>query len=245
MRDVRGAASGREGLHFAVGGGFGLVGIHSMNGLRWQQSGDVLRLTTNTVRYPKAAPSRLRIATLASNVLVLESLREAGGDYFAGEYRRDDAAAGRIEGRVTLPDRDEPPLPEGAALHVTLHLTDHLTDHLTARTGPSGFVASQTVPVGGLRPPLLFQLVYATSSIDSERPYAVEARLSVDGTPRFLTPAPVPVRALGPAPPVGRAVSVELELTRTSPLAHVASGGRPDRTPSSQRSASGARPLSR
>jgi hypothetical protein len=91
----------------------GLLGIYSMTGVAWAVHGETLVLTTNTERYPEPQPSRLAIAEAGADTLTL-----AGQDYLAGSWRRNDAAAGGLDGTVLY--RERKMLPPGATLRVEL-----------------------------------------------------------------------------------------------------------------------------
>jgi uncharacterized lipoprotein YbaY len=177
MRAIRAGSSGREGLSFRADGVLGLVGIHSMHGLRWSEEDDgSLVLTTNTGRYPEPLASRLHVAALDAAHLEL-----AGSGYLAGSYERDDAAAGWITGSASY--RQRTALPPDAALHLTLRAASD-------GDAPAGGIAFQTVPSEGRQLPISFWLCYATADLDPRGTYVLDATLSAGGALLFRTAAP-------------------------------------------------------
>jgi uncharacterized lipoprotein YbaY len=188
VRAIRGGMPGREGLSFRADGTLGLVGIHSMHGLRWDQGDDgSLVLTTNTGRYPEPLASRLHVAALDAAHLEL-----AGSGYLAGSYERDDAAAGWITGTASY--RQRTALPPDAVLHLTLRATEG-GDSPARRGG----IAFQTIPSEGRQVPIPFWLCYATADLDPRGSYVLDATLSAGDSLLFRTDDPPRVATQGHA----------------------------------------------
>ena len=183
MRPIGSGVAGREGMSFAADGSLGLLGIHTMSGLTWRVEGETLIVTTNSGRDPAPIESRLRIEELGADRLRLA----ADAAYLAGSYQRDDAAAARVTGSVTYPERIA--LPAEAAVHVALWDTSTAAD--------ARLVASQVVPTAGRQVPIPFALTYATADIDASHSYALQASIVAGGELRFQSRAATPVITQG------------------------------------------------
>jgi hypothetical protein len=133
----------QEGLVLDSDGRLGLLGIHSMTGLRWAVEGETLVLTTNTERYPEPQPSRLTIKEISADTLTL-----TGETYLAGTWRRDDAAAGRVDGSVVY--RERMMLPPDATLRVEVR-------DVSRADAPSMLIGGATIPIDGRGPPYAFR----------------------------------------------------------------------------------------
>ncbi len=183
MRSIAGRPEAREGLCFDADGRFGLLGIHSMHGLTWRIEGDTLIVTTNTERYPEPQESKLGIESLQDSLAL-----RAKANYLGGAYRRDDNAAGRLTGVVTY--RQRIALPPNAAIYLELREV--------SRQGIEGkLIAAQTIPTAGRQVPIPFRLYYASSDIDSQHQYALNATITVNGERRFITTTSYPVLTAG------------------------------------------------
>lgn len=181
-RPVPGEASAREGIVLAEGGVLGLIGAPALHGLAWRLEADHLVLTTGTARRPHPRDQRLRFSLPKPGTLVLTA---AGGDaYLVGEYRRDDAAAGRLSGTVT--HRRTDPLPPTAVLHVALSDVSRVDTSAVD-------IAWRAIPVEGRRVPMAFDLFYDRSAIDPSRSYALRASITDGGQRIFITKIPYPV----------------------------------------------------
>jgi len=174
-RPVRDVKDALEGIRFDADGRCGLIGIHSLNGLRWLVRGDSVVLTTNTERYAEPAESRLPVQLLGDDSLVLW----AEADYLAGTYRRSPGAAYRISGTVTYAVRMA--LSADAALF--LELREPSPD------GRGQLIASQVVPTEGNQVPVKFHLYYAGFDTESLEQGELFCTIVADGIPRFTLPA--------------------------------------------------------
>jgi len=183
MRPIGSGVAGREGMSFASDGTLGLVGIRTMNGLTWRVDGDVLIVATNSGRDLEPNESRLHIDELTADRLRLS----ADGEYLAGTYERNDAAAGRVTGVVRAAEPIA--LPADAAIHVALWDVSDPDD--------AKLVANETLPIGGRQVPISFELTYATADIDESHPYAVQASIVAGGELRFHSAAGTPVLTRG------------------------------------------------
>jgi uncharacterized lipoprotein YbaY len=190
VRPVRGARDRTEGIVLGEDGSLGLIGIHSMHGLFWElpgadaeaeRLGRRLLLATNTGRYPSPETWAARIWRLDSDHLELRS--EAG--YLAGSWRRDQAAAGRIDGTASFALTG--PLPADSALH--LELDD--------ASGAGAAVAFAALPLLGRQSPVAFSMAYATADIDPHRPYVLRAWLAGGGRELARAELAVPVLTRG------------------------------------------------
>jgi uncharacterized membrane protein len=72
-----------EGFDLRREGIYHLIGRFSMNGLTWRLEGDMLRLATNTERYPEPQGERYRVVRAQGG-----SLELAGDGAFAGSYEQ-------------------------------------------------------------------------------------------------------------------------------------------------------------
>lgn len=154
-----------------------------MTGVAWAVHGETLVLTTNTERYPEPQPSRLAIAEAGADTLTL-----AGQDDLAGSWRRNDAAAGRLDGTVLY--RERKMLPPGATLRVELQDV--------SRAGvPSILTGGTTIPLEGRAPPYPFAIDYFTDAINPRFAYAVSAVISDSRGMIFRNTTTVPVITRG------------------------------------------------
>ena len=173
-RPVRGAEGAIEGIRFDADGRCGLIGIHSMNGLRWLVRGDSVVMTTNTDRYAEPTESRLPVQLVGSDSLVLW----AEADYLAGTYKRSPDVAYRISGTVTYAVRMA--LSTDAAVFLELR-----------EPGPEGsgkLIASQVVPSEGNQVPISFYLYYADFDMADLEQGELYCTIVDAGVPRFTIP---------------------------------------------------------
>lgn len=172
-----------EGLVLDPDGGLGLLGIHTMHGVSWRLEQESLVLATNSGRYPEPHESRLRVEDAQKGTLKL-----SGIDYLAGEWRRDDAAAGRVSGTITY--RERVALPENAAVHLELQA-------VSRQDAPAGLVAGRTIATRGRQVPIPFRIYYRAADIDPRLTYALRATITVDGERRFTTTRSYPAITRG------------------------------------------------
>lgn len=185
----------QEGLVLDNDGRLGLLGIHSMTGLRWAVEGETLVLTTNTERYPEPQPSRLTIKEISANTLTL-----TGENYLAGTWRRDDAAAGRVDGSVFY--RERMMLPPDATLRVEVR-------DVSRADAPSMLIGGATIPIDGRGPPYAFRVHYFAAAIDPRFTYAVSAVISDHRGMIFRNTTMIPVITRD-APTTGIEVLVQM-----------------------------------
>jgi hypothetical protein len=170
-RPVRGAEGAMEGIRFDADGRCGLIGIHTMNGLRWLVRGDSVVMTTNTDRYAEPTESRLPVQLVGSDSLVLW----AEADYLAGTYKRSPDVAYRISGTVTYAVRMA--LSTDAAVFLELR-----------EPGPEGsgkLIASQVMPSEGNQVPISFYLYYADFDTENLEQGELYCTIVDNGVPRF------------------------------------------------------------
>ena len=184
---VRGMKTGDrvvpEALVLDPDGGFGLLGIHTMHGVAWRLEGKTLVLSTNTARYPAPHESRLGVEALDKG-----ALRLSGIDYLAGEWRRDDSAAGRVAGTITF--RERAALPANAAIHLELR-------EASRQDAPAALVAARTIATRGRQVPIPFRIYYRAADIHPRLTYALRATITVDGERRFTTTRTYPAISRG------------------------------------------------
>ena len=174
MRPVRGAEDAMEGIRFDADGRCGLIGIHSMNGLRWLVRGDSVVMTTNTERYAEPVESRLPVQLVGGDTLVLW----AETDYLAGTYQRTQEVAYKLSGTVTYAVRMA--LSNDAALFLELRKP--------ASNGSGELIASQVVPCEGNQVPIKFHLYYADFDIADLKQGELYCTIVDLGIPRFTLP---------------------------------------------------------
>jgi uncharacterized lipoprotein YbaY len=172
-RPVRGTEHAVEGIRFDADGRCGLIGIHSMNGLRWLVRGDSVVMTTNTDRYAEPVESRLPVQLVGNDSLVLW----AEADYLAGTYERTPEAAYRISGTVTY------------AVRMALSADAALFLELRDPAVRGQLIASQVVPAEGSQVPIKFHLYYAASDMNSVKQGVLFCTIVAEGIPRFTLPA--------------------------------------------------------
>lgn len=179
-RTVRGDSDAVEGVVFDGDGRFGLIGIHSMNGVSWRVENGRLLIATNTGRYPDPTESRLRIESVDHHALELG----ADASYLAGKYQRHDDAAARIVGTVTYLER----IALGGNAAVYLELREH-----DPATGTTSLIASQALASRGKQVPLPFHIHYATADVDTAKRYTLQATIWLRGNKLFESKTPQPV----------------------------------------------------
>lgn len=194
VRQIRGAEQhAHEGLALDPQGRFGLVNLHSMHGQSWSLDGTTLELQTNTERYPVPERTHLDVVELTAERLVL-----VGDGYLAGDYTRDDTAAGWVTGTVAY--RERMALPPDAILSVRL-------EDVSRQDVAASSIAFQTVAGEGRQVPIPFHLVYETRLIDERMSYAIRAWISYGDRRQFMNTTSVPVLTRG----AGTHVDIMLE----------------------------------
>jgi hypothetical protein len=174
VRELRDGGPGLEGFDLRADGSVGLLGIFTMNGLAWNLTRDELVISTNTDRYPRPNPSRLRVASLENDTLTLQA---ESGDYLAGTFRR--SPVEHVSGVVTYREREA--LPPDARVEVRLVRGERLL----ARTL---ITPRATVPIP-------FTLSVLPAPADDAGDRALEASIVSGAGPLFASEAPVPVSA--------------------------------------------------
>lgn len=160
-----------EGLSLREDGTFGLVGISSMNGLRWHQDRKMLTLTTNTERYQKPAASTFTIQKLDGETLVITSKRV---HHLNGTYHR--APYWRVSGAVAY--RQRVALTPDAVVAVSI-------EDVSLQDAPVRVIAKKMLTHPG-QVPIAFALECDPSKIMPGHSYAIQARILEEGRLRFL-----------------------------------------------------------
>jgi uncharacterized lipoprotein YbaY len=160
------------GFDLRADGSVGLLGIDANNGLAWNRSRDELVISVDGESDPRPQPSRLRIASLEGDVLVL---RAVDSEHFAGRYRR--SAVERVTGVVTYLERVALP----ADARVEVRLTRDGERVARTRIRPREAV------------PIPFALSVLPDAGPTPRPLALEAGIAAGHALLFATPAPVPI----------------------------------------------------
>jgi len=139
-----------------------------MDDRTWSVDGNVLTLAVSTARYPLPETLRLTVEHLDKRRLVL-----GGTGYLAGTYRRDDKAAGKVQGNLILSTVDS--LPADAVVQVRM-------DAVSLSDSATSLIASDTFFADGLQSPLPYFLVYDNADIDIHRPHRLSALILLEGT---------------------------------------------------------------
>lgn len=173
--------TGREALVLEDDGRMYLVDDGERRGLRWRESGQdevVLRYLDDAGRIVDQSLS----AILNDSALTLD-----GDSPLAGDYRRDPADIGILEGHVTLPE--DAAIPDNGVLVLTLR------ERSTSDQTPLAQRLVRLALEGDLSMP--FRLYFDQRRVDPAHHYALDARVLAGGTTLFALP--VPRHALGGA----------------------------------------------
>ena len=154
-----------------------LVGDGERRGLRWEKNGDGA-VTLHYLGGGDTVTEDGLQATLDNPALTLE-----GDSPFAGEYRRDPAGIGTLEGRVTLPE--DGAVPDKGVLVLTLRdlsaADGDQDDQLARRLTRLSLEGDLAMP---------FRLYFDQTRVDGAHRYALDARVIADGGTLFALPAP-------------------------------------------------------
>ncbi|MCF6226074.1 MAG: META domain-containing protein [Xanthomonadales bacterium] len=178
-RAIPGMPSEYEGVTFSPDGNYGFINIASMSAVGWELTGQQLKLSSITERYPQPETSSHTIETLTDTELVL-----SGDGYSSGNYTRDDDFAGMVSGKLSFKaDKD---LPADAVL--ILQLND-----VSLADAPSDMVATQMILVPGNSSPIAWRIYYPAVGIDTRNSYSVSATIVFDNQVQFRTTSHYPV----------------------------------------------------
>lgn len=172
-RPINGMPGEFEGMTFSPDGHFGYINIHSMSGANWEQTGQQLKISSLTVRYPQLESSNLQIEKLTDTELVL-----TGEGYSGGSYVRDDNFGGLVTGSLLLGDNAA--LPEDAVLLVQLN-------DVSRADAPSVLIGSRVIPVAGKNSPFDWRVYYPAGKIEQRNRYSVSATIAYANHIQFRT----------------------------------------------------------